>query len=63
MSDRFKGLTRGDERALSALGVERLEEDEVSKPVRIRVKQRVFDRLKEMSAKDIGDLLERALSR
>jgi hypothetical protein len=61
MTDPFRGLTRGDERATRALGVEPLAPDEVSKPVRIRAPREVHERLKEMSARDIGELLTRAL--
>ncbi len=61
MSDRFRGLTKGDARATRALGVEPLRKNEVSKPVRIRGSQELHERLAKMSAKEIGQVLERAL--
>lgn len=57
-----KGLTRGKGKALEALGVEPLEEDEISKPVRVRAARAVHNRLSGMSAKQIGRLLEAALA-
>lgn len=42
------------------LGVEPLEEGEVSRVIRVRAKEPVHDWLKELNAKKIGDLLERA---
>lgn len=43
------------------LGVEKLAADEASRPVRIRASHAVHKRLKKMSAKEIGDVLERVL--
>jgi hypothetical protein len=56
-----KGLTRGKGSALEALGVEPLKKDEVSKPVRIRASAEVHKRLQQISAKEIGDLMTKAL--
>ncbi|HEX7021846.1 MAG TPA: hypothetical protein VF171_03245 [Trueperaceae bacterium] len=56
-----RNLTRGNRKALDALGVEELKEDEVSKPVRIRANKAVHQRLSQLSAKEIGQLLEHAL--
>lgn len=61
MNKQFKGLTKGDQRALDALGIQRLGESEASKSVRIRGSSSLFERLKEMSAREIGEVLERAL--
>ncbi len=44
-----------------ALGVEPLAEGELSRPVRIRASREVHERLKGMSAAEIGKLLEKAL--
>jgi hypothetical protein len=55
------GLTKGDDRALAALNVERLAPDEVSKVIRVRAKAWVIERLAGLSAKEIGHLLEQAL--
>lgn len=60
-SDPFRGLTKGKGKALEALGVEKLADGEVSKPVRIRASYEVHQRLKEMTAREIGDLLEQNL--
>ncbi len=43
------------------LGVEKLAEGEVSRPVRIRGSRELHERLKEMSAKEIGQVLKQAL--
>lgn len=60
-SDRFKGLTKGDTRALDALGVERLEEDQVTAAYRITAPQWVHDVLQAQQGKSkaraIGALL------
>lgn len=44
------------------LGVEKLAVGEVSRPVRIRASQEVHERLGQMSAREIGEVLQRALS-
>ncbi|MDQ3397367.1 MAG: hypothetical protein M3511_06255 [Deinococcota bacterium] len=56
-----RNLTRGKGRALEALGVEALGQGEISKPVRVRAPLRVHMHLKNMTAREIGELLERAI--
>lgn len=57
---------RPDQRGLRpnphTLGVEPLEEGEVSKPVRVRGSRALHQKLAAMSAREIGEVLERALS-
>jgi hypothetical protein len=43
------------------LGVEPLEPDEVSRPVRVRGSRALHAKLGAMSAREIGEVLERAL--
>lgn len=45
-----------------SLGVTRLEGGEVSRPVRVRAPEWVHDRLRELSAAEVGELLAQALS-
>lgn len=44
-----------------SLGVTRLEGGEVSRPVRVRAPEWVHDRLRELSAAEVGELLAQAL--
>lgn len=53
--------TRGLRANPHTLGVEKLAAGEVSRPVRIRARIEVHQRLKHMTAKEIGEVLEQAL--
>ncbi len=44
-----------------ALGVEPLEPDEVSKPVRIRASRKVHEELQRLTPREIGELVAQAL--
>ncbi len=63
--DRFKGLTKGNDQALSALGVTRLEEDEKTGTYRITAPAWVHERLKTLPgtsmARAIGNLVAESL--
>ena len=45
------------------LGVEPLAEGELSRPVRVRASRALHERLRAMSAREIGEVLERALAK
>lgn len=55
-SDQYRGLRPNPH----TLGVEPLEKGEVSRVIRVRTKEPIHEWLKELGAKRIGELLERA---
>ena len=59
--DRYRGLTKGDARALKALGVEALGKDEESFIVRVRTSAETRMLLKNLSPKELGEAIERGL--
>ena len=54
-------LPKGTKRQLEALGVEALEQHEVSKPVRIRVDKETMARVKALTPKEVGEAVKRGL--
>ena len=63
--DRFKGLTKGDHRALDALGVERLEDNERTAVYRVTAPAWVHEILSSLPGKSksrsLGELLTEKL--
>lgn len=67
MSDPFRGLTKGNDQALDALGIERLEQDEATNTYRITAPRWVHDILQaqqgKSKARTIGALLTERLEK
>lgn len=57
--DQYRGLTRGSDAALAALGQERLAPGEVSERVRVRMRSEVMAWFMGLSAAKRGQILER----
>jgi hypothetical protein len=62
-NDRYRGLTRGSDAALAALGQKRLAPGEVSVTIRVRTKKTVMEWAATLGAARLGEILEREFLR